>query len=158
MSPAAPALTRVLCATDLSEFGNRAVGFAFAMTASGGRVTLLHVLVTPPVPSPLVPRYGSKRPSAEELDALEREQGARLEALACAAAKPRGVEYEVRIARAPRASEAILAEAERIDAEAICLATNSKGGLTELILGSAANEVLHGARRPVLLVPTPLAD
>ena len=41
MPPALPALLRVLCATDLSEFGNRAVPFAFAAVAPGGCVTLL---------------------------------------------------------------------------------------------------------------------
>jgi hypothetical protein len=71
MSSAAPALSRVLCATDLSEFGNRAVPFAFAITAPGGRVTVSTVLQTHGVPSPLVPRYGGKRASEAELEVRE---------------------------------------------------------------------------------------
>ena len=44
----------------------------------------------------------------------------------------RAVTWEVRVARAPRV------------ADAICLATHSRGGLAQL--------------RPVLLIPAPLAD
>lgn len=158
MSPAAPALSRVLCATDLSEFGDRAVPFAFAIAAPGGRVTLATVLATPAAPSPLVPHYGEKHASADELDARERAAGAALEAQARAAAGARGIAWEVRVLRAPHVADALLAEAERIDASAICLATHSRGGLAQLMLGSAAQEVLQRAGRPVLLVPSPLAD
>jgi len=147
----------VLCATDLSEFGNRAVPFAFAIAAPGGRVTLATVLATPAAPSPLVPHYGEKRASEKELDARERDAGAQLEALGRGAAGTRGVAYEVRVARAPHVADGILAEAERIDAGAICLATHSRSGLAQLMLGSAAQEVLHRAGRPVLLIPSPLA-
>ena len=156
MAAAAPALSRVLCATDLSEFGDRAVPFAFALAAPGGRVTLLHVLHAPALPSPLVPHYGEKRASAPELQAQEREQGARLTALGEPLAKACGRGYEARVVRAARIPEAIVAEAERIDADAICLATHARVGLAELVLGSAADHVLHHAHRPVLLIPAPL--
>jgi nucleotide-binding universal stress UspA family protein len=157
MPPAAPALARVLCATDLSELGDRAVPLAFAITAPGGRVTLLHVLHTPELPSPLVPRYGEKHPSPEELAAREREARAHLEGIASPLGTARGIAYEVLVARAAHVAAAILAEAGRIDASCICLATHSRKGLAELVLGSAAHEVLHRGGRPVLLVPSPLA-
>jgi nucleotide-binding universal stress UspA family protein len=155
MSSAAPALARVLCATDLSEFGNRALPLAFAITAPGGRVTLLHVLKTPDLPSPLVPHYGEKHPSEDELDEHAREHHARLTELARPFAKASDLAFQVRIVRAPSPSEAILAEARRLHADAICLATHSRSGMAELIMGSAAHEVLQGAHRPVLLVPPP---
>ena len=157
MPSPAPALSRVLCATDLSEFGNRAVPLAFAIAAPGGCVTLLHVLHAPPVPSPLVPHYGEKHASEEELAAQERHGAAHLGALARPAAEARGVRFEVRALRAAQVAEAILEEAERIGADAICLATHSRTGLAQLILGSTAHEVLHRAGRPVLLVPSPVA-
>jgi nucleotide-binding universal stress UspA family protein len=157
MPPAAPALARVLCATDLSEFGDRAVPLAFGIAAPGGHVTLLHVLHTPELPSPLVPRYGEKHPSPEELATGEREARAHLDGLAGPLGAARGIPYEVLVARAAHVSAAILAEAERIDASCICLATHSRKGLAQLVLGSAAHEVLHRAGRPVLLVPSPLA-
>jgi nucleotide-binding universal stress UspA family protein len=156
MPPAAPVIARVLCATDLSGFGDRAVPLGFAVAAPGGRVTLVHVIHTPELPSPLLPRYGEKRASPEELAAREREASAHLEALARPLGAARGVEFEVRVPRSAHVAEAILVEAERSDADCVCLATHSRTGLSELILGSAAHEVLHRAGRPVLLVPTPV--
>ena len=153
MPPTLPALLRVLCATDLSEFGNRAVPFAFAAVAPGGCVTLLHVLHTPPVPSPLVPHYGEKRASEEELAAQERHGASHLTALARPLAEARGARFEVRALRADEVAQAIVDEAERIGADAICLATHSRSGLSQLILGSPAQDVLHQAGRPVLLIP-----
>jgi nucleotide-binding universal stress UspA family protein len=155
---AAPALTlkRVLCATDLSDFGNRAVDVAFAAVAPGGSVTLVYVVHEAAVPSPLVPHYGKRRPSSEELAEQGRRAGASLRALAESASKRHEVSFDVRTPRAANVTEALLAEAERIDADLICLATHSRTGLIKLVLGSAAHEVLVEAGRPVLLVPSPL--
>jgi nucleotide-binding universal stress UspA family protein len=123
MSQPAPALSRVLCATDLTEFGNRAVPFAFALAAPGGRVTLLHVLHKASVPSPLVPHYGERHASEDELAAQERDVTDRLAALACDRA---GVGCEARVVRAAHVAEAILDEAARLDADALCLARVSR--------------------------------
>jgi nucleotide-binding universal stress UspA family protein len=156
MSPAVPTLLRVLCATDLSEFGNRAVPFSFATAAPGGCVTLLHILRKPSVPSPLVPHYGEKHASDEEIAAQERHDAAHLTALARPLAEARGVRFEVRALHAADVAQAILDEAERIEADAICLATHSRKGLAQLMLGSTAHEVLHHAGRPVFLIPSPV--
>jgi nucleotide-binding universal stress UspA family protein len=156
MSPAVPTLLRVLCATDLSEFGNRAVPFAFAIAVPGGCVTLLHVLRKSSVPSPLVPHYGEKHASDEEIAAQERHDAAHLTALARPLAEARGVRFEVRALHAADVAQAILDEAERIEADAICLATHSRKGLAQLMLGSTAHEVLHHAGRPVFLIPSPV--
>jgi nucleotide-binding universal stress UspA family protein len=156
MPSAVPALLRVLCATDLSEFGNRAVAFAFAVAAPGGCVTLLHVLHKPSVPSPLVPHYGEKHASEQELAAQERHDAAHLTALARPLAEARGVRFEVRALHAADVVQAILDEAERVEADVLCLATHSRTELAKLVLGSTASEVLHRAGRPVFLIPSPL--
>jgi nucleotide-binding universal stress UspA family protein len=153
MSNPAPALLRVLCATDLSEFGNRALPYAFAAVSSPGRVTVLHVLETKPLPSPLVPHYGEPHAGEAELAAQQKERAERLAAAAHPLAESRAVACEVRVVRAPHVAEAILGEAERGDAELICLATHSRSGLAQLVLGSTADAVLHRAHRPVLLIP-----
>jgi nucleotide-binding universal stress UspA family protein len=157
MSNSAQGIARVLCATDLSEFGNRALPVAFAAASPSGRVSVLHVLEIKPVPSPLVPRYGEPHAGEAELAAREKECAAALDAAARPLARGRAVAYEVRVARAPHVADAILAEAARGDAELICLATHSRSGLVQLVLGSAAEEVLRRAHRPVLLVPPPAA-
>jgi len=156
MPTLAATLGRVLCASDLSEFGNRALAFAFAAAAPEGRVTVLHVLETKPVPSPLVPHYGEKRAGGEELTEQERERAAQLTALARPLAESRALPFEVRVVRAAQVADAIVEEAERIDADLLCLATHSRTGLAQLVLGSVADEVLRRAGRPVLLVPSPV--
>jgi nucleotide-binding universal stress UspA family protein len=156
MPSPAPTLSRVLCATDLSEFGNRAVPFAYAAAAAEGSVTLLHVVRDPPVPSPLVPHYGEPHASDSERRAEQRRAKKQLEALAALAVDASGIQTELRVVHAAEVSEAILAEAERIGADLICMATHSRSGLAQLVLGSSAHEVLHQAGRPVLLVPSPV--
>jgi nucleotide-binding universal stress UspA family protein len=156
MPSPAPAFSRVLCATDLSEFGNRAVPFAFAIAAPGGCVTVLHVLRKPGVPSPLVPHYGEKHASDEELAAQEQRDVEQLTELARPLAEAHGVRFEVCSPRATEIARAILEEAERVAADALCLATHSRTGLAQLMLGSTAHEVLHHAGRPVLLIPSPI--
>ena len=156
MPAAALTLSRVLCATDLSEFGNRAVAVAFAAAESGGSVTLVHVVHEPAVPSPLVPHYGEPHPSADDLAQQAGKASESLTALEEFAARGCSVSFEVRTPRAAQVTEALLAEAERIDADLICLATHSRSGLTKLVLGSAAHDLLVEAGRPVLLVPCPV--
>ncbi|MGH7289127.1 MAG: universal stress protein [Myxococcota bacterium] len=154
--PSAPTLARVLCATDLSDFGNRAVPVAFSITPDDGTLTLLHVLHTPALPSPLLPHYGEKHASPEELARAEQACAERLEARAREAAGARRVDWQVRVVRGTQVSDAILAEAARDDAQLICLATHAREGLAKLVLGSTAHDVLHRTGRPVLLIPPPM--
>jgi nucleotide-binding universal stress UspA family protein len=50
------------------------------------------------------------------------------------------------------ASAAIAAAAERIDADAICLASHGRKGLARAALGSVTEEVMRLTHRPVLVV------
>lgn len=52
-------------------------------------------------------------------------------------------------------ARAILAEADRSDAEAIVLGTRGLTGLKSLLLGSVSHAVLQHANRPVIVVPSP---
>jgi nucleotide-binding universal stress UspA family protein len=46
----------------------------------------------------------------------------------------------------------IVAAATEVDADAIAMATHSRRGVSRLIIGSVAEEVLHGTQLPVLLI------
>jgi len=54
---AIPEFHSVLAATDLSDFSNHAVPFAYAIAARGGVVHLLHVIEPVVEPSPLYAHY-----------------------------------------------------------------------------------------------------
>jgi len=63
-----------------------------------------------------------------------------------------GVTVNVLVRQGTAARE-IVAAAKDIDADAIAMATHSRRGINRLVFGSVAEEVLHTARVPVLLVP-----
>jgi len=52
-------------------------------------------------------------------------------------------------------ADAILAEAEQVDAKAIVVGTRGLTGLKSLMLGSVSHAVLGHADRPVVVVPAP---
>jgi nucleotide-binding universal stress UspA family protein len=52
-------------------------------------------------------------------------------------------------------AEAILAQADRIDADAIVIGSRGLTGVKSLLLGSVSNAVVHHADRPVVVVPSP---
>jgi nucleotide-binding universal stress UspA family protein len=63
----------------------------------------------------------------------------------------RGFTVERALAEGPPA-EAILAEAGRVGADLIAMATHGRGGLGRLVFGSVSDEVVRHAPCPVLLV------
>lgn len=50
--------------------------------------------------------------------------------------------------------ETILNEASRLDTDMIVIGSHGRGVMYELLMGSVTKGVLHGARCPVLVVPT----
>jgi nucleotide-binding universal stress UspA family protein len=52
-------------------------------------------------------------------------------------------------------AEAILAEAEKLDASVVILGSRGRTGVRSLMLGSVSHAVLQHADRPVLVVPSP---
>ena len=58
------------------------------------------------------------------------------------------------LVRQGTAARQIVAAAREIEADAIAMATHSRRGINRLVFGSVAEEVLHTACVPVLIVPT----
>ncbi|HEY1553610.1 MAG TPA: universal stress protein [Kofleriaceae bacterium] len=126
-----PNVTRALVATDLSQFANRAVPFAFALTPeANGAVHLAHVV----------------RPDAE-ID--ESEVARQLFALA-----PVGMtrEVQVHVVRGDDAATAIAQTAARLGVDVICIASHGRSGITRALVGSVADRLLRASRKPVLVL------
>lgn len=154
MSEAPTRLTRVLAVTDLSPLGNAAVAHAFAATADGGEVEILHVVHTPPAPSPLYAHYSPFRAlSSEERAAIVNGVQARLSELVPATAAGRGVTHETLVVESEDVVRAIDDAASRFRAELVCLGTHGRSALGAVLMGSVALRAIHELRRPVLLVP-----
>ena len=125
-----PSIERTLVATDLSSFANRAVPFALAMTPAPGEVHVVHVL-----------------DDDSELD--EAELGRVVAALAPPAEASRLVPHVV---RGEDAATAIAQTAARLGADAICIASHGRSGLTRALMGSVADRLLRATRKPVVVL------
>jgi nucleotide-binding universal stress UspA family protein len=130
MTQAVPVLQQALVATDLSQFANRAVPYAFALTQPGGEVHLLHVV---------------KEDAELDEAALLRQ----LQALA-----PEGATQQIRahIARGDDTAAAIAQCAARFGVDVICIASHGRSGITRALVGSVADRLLRVTRLPVLVL------
>jgi nucleotide-binding universal stress UspA family protein len=149
----APEIRRVLAPTDLSDLGNEAVPYAYAMLPGGGTVYLIHVVETVTIPNPLYAHYSPGRaPTAEERAKQERALAEELRQLVPSDAAQRGIETQVEVVESEQVSEAICAMAERLEVDALCIGTHGRSGLPRVLFGSVTERVMHCTHRPVLLV------
>jgi nucleotide-binding universal stress UspA family protein len=71
-------------------------------------------------------------------------------------AKAEGLDAQGRsVALDSTVAEAILAQADELDAEAIVMGSRGLTGVKSFVLGSVSNAVVHHADRPVVVVPSP---
>lgn len=127
----APVLRSAVVATDLSTFANRAVPYAFAMLhGDAPAVHLVHVI---------------KASDAADPAALH----AQLTALV-----PAGARHTVQthVVRGDDPATAIAQAAARLGADAICIATHGRSGITRALVGSVADRLLRATRLPVLVL------
>jgi nucleotide-binding universal stress UspA family protein len=148
-----PAIRRVLVATDFSTVGNAAVPLAYSILGTDGTVHLVHVLKTAHDPLDpydiLVPKVGANAErvvaARDELAKLIPKDGAGVSA-----------STSIHVLEASDPEKAICQAAERLGADVICLGTHGRSGVSRAVLGSVAQAVLAGTRRPVLLARAPL--
>ncbi|MBN1205388.1 MAG: universal stress protein [Myxococcaceae bacterium] len=136
---APPQVRTVLATTDFSELGDRAIGYACALTPPGGTVHLLHV--APP------------QRTQEQLSALRQQ----LEQKLPRAAVEGGRKVELSVASGSEVPDIITQAAERHSVDIICMGTHGRTGVRRAVLGSVAQAVMARSDRPVLLVRTPTA-
>ncbi len=135
--PARP-LRKLLVPVDLSQDAKGAVAVACQMLkASGGVVELCHVM----------------EPSDGNESDLARPE---LERRLCELVPERddhSILVHTSLIEGPSAANAILQAAERLDIDAIVLASDRPVGLRGALGGSVADDVIRSARKPVMLVP-----
>jgi nucleotide-binding universal stress UspA family protein len=150
-----PDIRRVLVTTDFSPLGDAAVPHACSLVRSGGVVRLLHVLPSRRVPNPLIAGQYDSRPFTKKAQARELKAATdKLRRLIPAEAAGRGVTVELEVEAVGTAEPvtAICQAAERFGADAICLASHGRSGLSAAVLGSVAQAVLARSPRPVYVV------
>jgi nucleotide-binding universal stress UspA family protein len=142
----------VLAATDFSEEAALAISTIVRLlrgTSERARLVLFHsvplFITYGDFPAPLtLPDYWAETEAAA---------ARRLETIACSLRTDR-LQVEVKTFHGYPA-EAILHEAEMIDADLIAIGTVGRTGLDRFFMGSVAERVLHHAKCPVLTVRRP---
>jgi nucleotide-binding universal stress UspA family protein len=125
-----PVLKQALVATDLSQFANRAVPYAFALTHPSGEIHLLHVV-------------------KEDAEVDEAELLRKLQSLT-----PVGATQQVRtyVVRGDDAAVTMAQCAARFGVDVICIASHGRSGLSRALVGSVADRLLRVTRLPVLVL------
>jgi nucleotide-binding universal stress UspA family protein len=125
-----PVLRQAVVATDLSQFANRAVPYAFALTQPGGGVHLLHVV--------------KDDAEIDEADLLRR-----LQSLIPAGAAQ---QVHTHVVRGDDAATTVAQCAARLGVDVICIASHGRSGITRALVGSVADRLLRLTRLPVLVL------
>lgn len=138
---------RILVPVDGSETSNKAVVAALQLAReSGGRVRLVHVL------DELA--YLSGYEVSGDLLQVAREYALKVLEDTLAMAKSAGVPADTKLAEAPgaRIGEVVAAEARSWEADLVVTGTHGRRGVSRVLLGSGAEQVLRLAPVPVLAV------
>lgn len=138
----------LLACIDFSDETMAVVETAFELGAAvGAKVVLLHV----GAPEPDFVGYDPGPQSVrDQVASTLRQEHRDIEALAAKA--PPGVTVQPLMVQGSSA-DAILEQADRLDADMIVLASHGHGALYDLLVGSVAKGVLAGAKIPVMVVP-----
>jgi nucleotide-binding universal stress UspA family protein len=139
-------MKKILIATDGSPSADEAVEFGIGLALEQqAHVTLLHVLS--PVDWTHLDRGSLVKPIPAELPVHDQAVLAKARGIAA----EHGIEAEA-VAVAGEPADEIVAHADSIAADLIVLGSRGRGALASTLLGSVSRDVLHEARRPVLIV------
>jgi len=149
LSGTVPRILTVLAPTDLSDIGNAAIPHAYALLRATGGVVELCFVAEHGLPHPAYVYDLPDRLTAAERAQIEKQ----LRALVPADAEALGITTHVSVIDGGKPAETIVAAAERLNVDAISLGSHGRSGVARAVLGSVAEAVVSGARRPVLIVP-----
>jgi len=136
----------ILCATDGSEHGDRALRFAIELARDDdAQLHVVHV----------IERLMGGIMAGETLFVDERSIKAKVRAEAALLADERHVDLTVHMptTTGSRVAERLAAIADRLDADVIVVGTRGRSALGGLMLGGVTRRLLHIAHRPILAVP-----
>lgn len=141
-------IRRLLCAVDQSDYSAYALLWASVLArAFSARLYVVHAAAVQP---PLEFTHDQVDQVVEELEEAVKDAGDVIGGWAAELIPP-GVEWETVVSRR-QPVEAILAEADRLDADLIVLGTHGRGGFARWFLGSIAEGVMEDTTRPCLVV------
>ncbi|WP_223637808.1 universal stress protein [Corallococcus sp. EGB] len=134
-----PRVRTVLATTDFGEAGDRAIAYAFAITPPGGTVHLLHVEPEEAPPEAIQAAWQQleQRVPGPEHDGSHK--------------------VELSVLRGDDIAAVITQAAERHCVDLVCLGTHGRTGVSRLVMGSVAQQVMARSDRPAVTVRMPRA-
>lgn len=149
-----PSLKRVLVVTDFSRTADAALPYAYALVEPGGEVHLVHVIEHEAQPNPLYAHYTPDELWDPEVRAKAvKEVERHLLSLVPDDAKAKAISTVVGCSLHRHAAEGIMAEAHARKVDAVVMGSHGRTGLSHMLMGSVAEEVLRGCHLPMLIVP-----
>ena len=125
-----PVLRAALVATDLSQFANRAIPYAFAACEPDAEIHIVHIV--------------------DEDDKVDADEVTRaLYRLAPVSAKQKVTAHLV---RGNDAAQTVAQTAARLGVDVICICSHGRSGLSRALMGSTADRLLRETRLPVLVL------
>jgi nucleotide-binding universal stress UspA family protein len=150
---ALPRFEHILAAVDYGPATDGVVRLAADLAAPVGTVHLVHVWSPPMFPS--LTATGASTEITSSLDEQRLHEVRRLEGFA--AELQLGDSLHVKpFVGSGHVIDELLERADEVSADVIVMGSHSRDSIVERVLGTVADRVLRHARRPVLLVPTPL--
>ncbi len=148
-----PRFRSVLIASDLSDLAHQAILPAYGLLAGGGQAHLCFVQEQEqPVAGGAVSMKRSL--TAEERGTIE----AKLRSQVPTEAADHGIGTYVTVLEGQSVAGEILQAAERLDVDAIALASHGRTGIGRVLLGSVAEEVARKSSRPLLIIHAKTGD
>jgi len=144
-------IQKILVAFDFSEPAGRALRWAHELAkASAAKLEVLHV--HPDIyDGRSTPELGLPWPSAGQEERYLRFLEQELKAAVCAALGAQAGELPLHIVRGDPVKR-ILATAQQISADLVCVGATGKSGVQRLLLGSVSEYVLRSSTLPVLII------
>ena len=138
-------IKKIVVPVDFSPTSESAVSYAAALARRiGASLHLIHALEPTGGPFELY-----ERPSTEHLDDVYWNARTRLSALSQKLSLGEGTSKEV---RPGLASKVIVAVVIDLGADLVIMSTHGRTGVSHLLMGSVAEEVMRSARCPVLMI------
>jgi len=139
---------RILVPLDGSKLAEQAIPYATELCKGSTQVTLFQVVH---LPLPLAAPDVAMTVPMPDLDELKQEALDYLERLA-APLRAEGVRVQVAVVERDAVAQAIVEYAEENEINLIAMTTHGRSGLSRLLFGSVAEEVVRHAPCPVLII------
>lgn len=141
-----PRFRSVLIASDLSDLAREAMLPALGLLAGGGEAHICYVQEHEQATARPMPM--SARMSERERAEVEE----KLRSQVPAEAAEHGIGIHVAVLEGESAAEEILQAAERLNVDAVAIASHGRTGVGRMLLGSVAEQVARRSTRPLLLI------